>query len=275
MCILPCNTDHSTATKSECDNVVADRRSMKAMYASLYGIPIVSSAWINQCLQQKQISVPEVTLFVRTLPTKTNIGPISDFGVAYQAARIGHAQQQQQRSPMSYLPLRQVKIVYMVGFETKSNDATNFTALLRRAGVGEVTVNPSIALSRLKDFLTDGKGVIENQAKSSTAERYVVLCNDDASKATPNQKKMSLSDSFVRVVHDYITISPKSTNSNRRVMVVNLQWLFDCITCGDLLHADTAAAMTDIKCAGLKDHDCVHCYQPVDERARELWQRTK
>ena len=260
ICLLPTSGSSLSSTATECNNVTADRRSMKAMLACIDGIPIVSTSWIGQCLQRKNVVVPEKHMFVRTLPTKTSIGSISEFGVAYQAARTGHAQ----RRP-SLLPLRRVKIAYMVGFDQTSQDATNFCSLLRRAGVNDVVLNPSMASSRLKEFVAQAETSIDVSTKSEFLEYYAIICNDGAKSSNP---KAFFSDVFVREIQDFASPATKPSLFNRRLIVVNLQWLFDSVTCGVLLPADTKSTTNG-------NMNALYCYKPNNQRASELWQLTK
>jgi hypothetical protein len=265
ICLLPCGTALSS-TALECDNVTADRRSMKAMLACLEGIPIVSTSWIGHCLQRKGVVVPEKNMFVRTLPTKTFIGSLSEFGVAYQAARIGHVQRHSW-----FLPLRRVKTAYMVGFEQTSHDTTNFCSLLSRAGVNDVVLNASMALSRLKEFVAQSAASIDQSTKSEFIEYYVIICNDGAKSSSP---KAFFSDAFVREIHALASPATKPSHVNRRLMVVNLQWLFDSVTCGRLLPADTKST-TNGNMNAEQEAKAIDCYKPNHERASELWQITK
>ena len=264
ICLLPTGTPPSSTTTA-CDNVTADRRSMKAMWACVDGIPIVSTSWIGHCLQRKSVTVPEENMFVRTLPTKTLIGSISEFGVAYQAALIGYAS-------ASSLPLRQVNVACMVGFDSTSNDINNFSSLLRRAGVNEVVLNPSVALTRLKEFVAQEETSVNIATNSKSIEYFVVVCNDEANSA---KTKSFLTDAFLRAIHNFTSPpTSKSVVSSRRLIVVNLQWLFDSVTCGVLLHADTKSTMNG-NTAELDTHGDAYCYRPKDERASGLWQITK
>ena len=240
---------------------MADRRSIKAMYACLDGIPIVSTSWIGHCLQRKRVTVPLKNMFVRTLPTKTLIGSISEFGVAHQAARVGQAQH---HSLTSYQPLCPVKIAYVVGFDSTSDDTSNFGSLLRRAGVNEVVVSPSVALSRLKAFAA---------AKcNSEIEYYVIVCNDG--KERKNTTMSPISDALFREINNFEKQGPTPSNVKSRLMVVNVQWLFDSVTCGVLLQPDETSKTNENTSAELDIQEPVHCYRPNDERASELWQAT-
>lgn len=263
LCLLPSGTSLSS-NATECDNIPANRRSMKAMLACIDGIPIVSTSWIGHCLHQKAVVVPEANMFIRTLPTKTFIGPVSEFGVAYQAARIGHAQQNS-----SFLPLRRVTVAYMIGFEQASRDTPDFCSLLRRAGVNDVVLNPSMALSRLKEFVAQAETSIELSTKSDCMEYYAIVCNNDTKPSNP---KAFFSDAFVREIHAFETPASKPSHVNRRLLVVNLQWLFDSVTCGVILPADTKSTTNGNMNA---EQEALYCYKPNNELASALWQITK
>jgi hypothetical protein len=269
MCLLS-TTDSLSSAPTESDNLTADRRSMKAMSACLNGIPIVSTSWIGHCLQQKNMTIPQESMFVRTLPTKTLIGSISDFGVAYQAARIGHAQRHLSTSPR---PLGRVKVAYMVGFNNSSNDTNNFCSLLRLAGVNEVVLNPSVASSRLKEFATHNGMSIDLSRNSRANEYYVVVCSDEAQSG---KSKNFLTDAFTRAIQKISSIPASApSKSNKQLLVVNLQWLLDSVTCGVLLQADTKSAINGNTSSELDAPKAVYCYRPKNEQASKLWQITK
>ena len=269
ICLLPTAPCRSLVP-TESTNVTADRRSMKAMSACLDSIPIVSTSWIGHCLQQKNITVPNESMFVRTLPTKTLIGSISEFGVAYQAARIGHAQR---NSSVPFLPLRRVKVAFMVGFDNTSNDTKSFCSLLSRAGVKEVVLNPSVASSRLKEFVAQGETKIEKSTNSKAIEYYVIVCNDDAKSVN---SKSFISEAFLREIHNFSSSSSTTPpNPARRLMVVNVQWLFDSVTCGAVLPADTKSTTNENDNVVFDAQRAANCYRPKNERASELWEITK
>ena len=206
-------------------------------------------------------------MFVRTLPTKTCIGSMSDFGVAYQAARVAHAPQH-----TSVRPLRQVKVAYMVGFDHTSDDTSNFCSLLRQAGVNDVVLNPSMASSRWKEFVVPGEMSSDLSRKTEFLEYYVVLCNDGA--ALSNMKRF-LPDAFVRELHAFASPAAKPAKTNQRVMVVNLQWLFDSVTCGVILPANTKSTTNRSTNTASDEQGTLCCYKPNNERASKLWQITK
>ena len=184
-------------------NLTAERRSMKAMQASVSGIPIVSPLWIAHCLEQKKFLIPEASMYVRTLPTKTAIDkPFSaDFGVSFLAA----AREYSELYSLSYSPFQNCSI-YLLGFSSK--DGASFTSLLRDAGADLITNKQSL-LAKLKGLSTDG------------LKKIVVLC----------AANVSITDALEREI----------VNHSDMVAVVNASWLVDSISCGVALNPTAAS----------------------------------
>jgi hypothetical protein len=197
ICILPANC-HATD-----GNVVAERRSMKAMQASLEGIPMISLSWIEACAKDdNQFVVPTPSMYVRSLPTKCSSSN-AEFGVAKMAASFEHHSEMGLAAELRYAPLGNVYL-YLCGFSCKNE--SDFATLARQAGVKEVITKPTSALSKLKAMKTAGK------------TRFVVMCNDS---------NVSISDAFVN--------ERRSSHTKKDVMVVNSQWLCDSVSCAESL----------------------------------------
>lgn len=231
MCILPSGVPTG-------DNLTAERRSMKAMQASLHGIPLVSPSWIDWCLRTREIAAPEAGMYVRTLPTKTNKSGKDDddsakhshshnfeFGVAFVAAAAAfYAAEYGSR----YTPLNNTT-AYLVGFASQST--ATYSNLLRQAGAGEVILQKREALSKVRAIAA---------AESDDSTGMVILCNDTNATFT---------DAFVRQVR---LVNARSA----RVVLVNAQWLFDSVSCGVAL-------------------DPREPYRPRGGQAKELWELTQ
>jgi hypothetical protein len=250
LCVVPCIT-----TENDEMNVIAERRSLKAMSCSLYGIPMVSPAWVQECLQEKKIIFPKSSMYIRSLPTKTNI-PSSRCGVAFLAASMNRNNSQgphQQKSGDKLL--QTVGTAVLVGFSNA--DETNFSFLLRQAGVSEVVVNKHAALSKFKAFCKkDTASQKHNKTtQSSPPNRFVIICSET--------QNVSLSETFASTVREYFGIPQKISPS--RIACVNIQWLFDSISCGAQLEANTAAP--DI-------HPPSFYYRPNDSEGKALWETT-
>lgn len=192
LCIVP------AGIPSGC-NLTAERRSMKAMQASLSGIPIVSPSWISVCLQHNKIVIPDANMYVRTLPTKTTIpGPDSaDFGVAFLAV----AREYSSNFNSMYAPLKHCS-VYLFGFS--STKGTNFSLLLREAGA-HIVASKQGALAKLRSLQDDNNNQI-----------LVIIC----------EEKVTFLEAFEREIRNHLG----------KVIVVNSDWLVDSISCGVALN---------------------------------------
>ena len=201
LCILPAGIPNGL-------NLTAERRSMKAMQASVLGIPIVSPLWISFCLERKKVVVPQADMYVRSLPTsKTVIAqPFSaDFGVAFLAA----ARDYSSNYNSAYSPFRNCA-VYLCGFGSKQG--MNFSELLRESG-GEVITNKQSALAKIK--------ALHGANDESSKKKIVIMCDSN----------VSITEALDREVRDH----------RDRVAVVNSSWLVDSVSCGVALNPSAAA----------------------------------
>ena len=66
-------------------DLMAASRTLKTMQATLAGIPMVSTAWVQQCLSSKSVAPPLPEQFVRSLPCFSADG---SFGVARLASQV-------------------------------------------------------------------------------------------------------------------------------------------------------------------------------------------
>ena len=169
LCIVPA----TVAPRSVSHNTFAARRTMKTMQASLLGIPLVSSTWINDCLEKKTVLPPESTMFIRSLPTKRTDAK-AHYGVAFLAAsgREAHA-------------VFPGVSVYLCGFSQKN--ATVFRGLLHDAGVEDVIVSKQTAIARVRSL----------QAPTT----LVLLCDTNASDSISEAL-----DEAVRKQHENIAV---------------------------------------------------------------------
>jgi hypothetical protein len=83
MCILP--VDYRSEGQT---NLVGQTRTLKTMQSTLSGVPIVSSRWVKECMDEECVKRPSSMHFVRTLPMKVTEGLTSDFGVAHVACAL-------------------------------------------------------------------------------------------------------------------------------------------------------------------------------------------
>lgn len=199
LCVVP------ASIQSDPTNIFAEKRSMKAMQACLEGIPLVVPAWIEKCIKNSyQFVEPDSTMYVRSLPTKSNTSN-PDFGVAKMAVAFYNCDSLCESDELRCQPLRSC-FVYLCGFSCKNEG--DFSALARQAGAKEIITKPHCALTKLKAM------------QGSDSSKFVVLCNDS---------NAIISDSFEKEIRN-------ASNVNE-ILVVNSLWLFDSISCAEALPA--------------------------------------
>lgn len=174
------------------------------MEAMLHGVPIVTPEWILSCKNEKKISIPTTSMFIRSLPSKTlpSTGESTvDYGVAFLAAAID-------ASRGKYKPLSNVSI-YLCGFSARKQGEVS--ALLRDAGAREVLTKSPAAIDRLQNL----------QQIPSRDQKIVFLCNDTNVVISPELE------------HRIKDFCKHSNFSRGQLDFVNTNWLYDSITCGE------------------------------------------
>jgi len=132
------------------------------MLSALAGIPMVSSVWIQLCLDSQSIVEPDSSLYIRSLP---HSGPRGEdrgcgFGVAQLAADI--------RQNLLFVPLQDV-FVYLCG-SLPQNKKGDMLQLLSRAGC---------------TLLSHSSALIAQLKKSSHPQKVVLLECGPHAKLTP------------------------------------------------------------------------------------------
>jgi hypothetical protein len=197
-CVIP------ATSVSQDGNVLANWRSMKAMQACLDGIPMVSAVWLEECRRSgNQFVLPDSSMYIRSLPTKSNVASRADFGVAKLAVSWNRSPEKISTQHLRYTPFRSF-IVYLCGFSCKNE--SDFSALARQGGVKEVITRPLSALAKLKAM------------KGTENEKYVILCNES---------NVAISDALEKEI--------RNCHTTKHVAVVNSFWLFDSISCAEAL----------------------------------------
>jgi hypothetical protein len=161
-------------------NLVAGKRTLKAMQAGMAGVPLVSPAWITSCVESShQFVLPDSSMFVRTLPTKTTREEqIMAFGVSAIAAAIRSSRVQ--AATFHFQILNDISVFLCGRFET------TIAKLLREAGA-EVLTASSTVVAKLS---ADGD------------PQVVLLCSDKDCKIPGSVKsQVQIHKSQVRVVN--------------------------------------------------------------------------
>jgi hypothetical protein len=178
------------------------------MQATRAGVPLISPAWITSFGDSNQFVLPDSSMFVRTLPTKTSRGDeIMDFGVSAIAAAI--------RSSRAQAPTFQFKVLTDISVYLCGRFETTISKLLREAGAEVLTASKAVA-----KLSADGD------------QKVVLLCSDNDCKIPGS-------------------VESKVEIHKSQVQVVNVDWLFDSISCGSVLAASA--------------------YAPKVKQAKELW----
>jgi len=207
-------------SSNKVQNVVTSRlRTLKVMRAALAGIPIVTPAWITECLQTRTIVLPPPSfskdhpMFVSTLPSKLlpNQHP---FGVWSLAAS-------------SSLLLDQCH-VYLCG-TWKKNAKKDIQLLLRQTGAN-ILSNASATLEIIQ----------QHQLTTTSTTTLVLVCHESSNTDKQSGITQQLSKSILQ-------------KSSQQIMVVNSNWLFDCITSAQKLDSTQ--------------------YPPSIPKANSLWQK--
>jgi NAD-dependent DNA ligase len=186
------------------DNLTPRLRTFKAMRAAINGVPIVSSDWIKACGQQNEVVVPTSSMFIRSLPTKTDElekNGSALFGVASLAADYHRA-----TNAKKMLPLADCFVHLCGPFSPKKR--SDIQLLAKEAGA-KLLSSTSDAISKLKTLIA-----------GSNDSKVVLLCDDSSSNAVP-----------VAMEQEAKTVL-QGNDSKGSLLVVNSSWLFDTITCG-------------------------------------------
>lgn len=194
-------------------NLTPRVRTLKTMRSVLAGIPIVPPDWIHACGQTNTAVVP-LAYYARSLPTKTDAIRESgdgNFGVAKLAALLDGSKKSQQA-----LPLYDACVFLCGNFPR--NKRTDIQRLCKEAGANVLTCPSAVT------------------AKLATKHQPVVLVCHDSSTGTvvPRALEKEIKD-----------------DASPLVMVVNMNWVFDSITCARTLPADA--------------------FEPTNPKAKVLW----
>lgn len=186
---------------------VARVRTLKAMRASLAGIPIVSLEWIAHCRSKGMVVAPTSTMFIHSLPTKTNDLEDSLYGTALIAARLQQVGSGALPKDSAILPLNNVAVNICGAFLRPPQ--ADVQLLVKESGG---TLQPSI-IATMK--------LLQSTSFESSGKIVVFLCDDSSDNAM-----CGINGPQAREIENAIKCFPG------RVLVVNAHWLFDVVTCG-------------------------------------------
>lgn len=177
------------------------------MRASLAGIPIVTPEWVTHCCANEKVTVPDSTMFIHSLPTKTNDLEDSLYGTALLASRMQQVETGAISRDSVILPLTNT-IVHMCGVFSRP-PKSDVQLLIRESGG---SVQPSL-VSAIK--------LIQSASFQRGGKKVVFLCDDSTDDAT-----CGISETQVGEIKSAIDALPG------RIQVVHAHWIFDVVTCG-------------------------------------------
>jgi hypothetical protein len=186
---------------------LAKVRTLKAMRASLAGIPIVTPEWVTDCCAKEEIKAPDSSMFIHSLPTKTNDLEDSLYGTALLASRMQQVESGAISRDSVIMPLTNV-IVHMCGAFARP-PKSDVQLLIRESGG---TVQPSL-VSTIK--------LIQSASFQRGDKKVVFLCDDSTDDTI-----CGISIAQVDEIKSAIDTLPG------RIQVVHAHWLFDVVTCG-------------------------------------------
>ncbi len=202
------------------------------MRAALAGVPIVSPTWISQCINQKSLKPPEDSMYIQTLPTKEEMYMVAG---TENSKRSGTAHggifaiaAQYKDTQIAYRLFNNF-YVYLCGAGwKKSSPKTKDVQLLLKEGGGNVLNSASVVAKTLTNGLEIGSS-------------FVLLCDGT----------ISAGSAFTKNLKQAIE---NSIDDGTSVLVVDSKWLFDCISCAEILGAKH--------------------YQPLSATVKPLWQKS-
>lgn len=202
-------------------------RTVKTMRAALAGIPIVSSKWISQCIDDDELKLPEENMFLYTLPCKESrymmtttiksdsiIGCSATWGIFALGAQHELVTNHKQDQQVNGLLLEGASI-YLCGDGWKKSPAKAKDVMLLLKESGANVLNSANAT--IKTLKNGGSSL-------------VLLCdgvlNSTSSVFPPDLKKY------------FLSALNRKGDERSTIFVVNSNWLFDCISCAQVLSAE-------------------------------------
>jgi hypothetical protein len=216
---------------------LANVRTLKAMRASLAGIPIVTPEWITHCLTMSKVVPPPIattassSMLIHSLPTKTTALPKDDylFGTILSTARLAQAAGSHALSSSvdTVGHLLTHATVQLCGNFVRP-PKSDILLLLRESGA--TTMASTMAAAGIKAI----------PRHCNVGKDVVFLCDES------NEDSLcGITAPQAKEIEEAIKAYPG------RIKVVNSTWLFDVITCG-------------------KDISGVH-FPPYSQRCKNPW----
>ena len=207
----------------------ANMRTLKSMRASLAGVPIVTIDWILSCIEQSRIVNPKATICIRTLQSKLPMwmNPINNDsyqeralnGVLHIAARLRKLQilARSKNEVFTLKILRNCVVfasgIWKKGYGPKINDVNT---LIKDCG-GQVTDSAPAFLN-----------ILSSKRATTSSKRFYVICDESTND---NESGMN------GLLYKECEQACNNEKLKGSIYVVNSSYLFDCISCGEILNS--------------------------------------
>jgi hypothetical protein len=174
-CLIPAGDEvnASDAVDNGAD-LTANKRTIKAMQATLAGVPLVSSSWLQLCQDREALVAPSSTMWIRSLPCSSTY---TAYGVARHAAHL--------HDDSTHRPLAGLAVHYC-GTIPRQKEA-DMTLLLREAGA----------------TLILNSGSLHSHLTRSASQRstVVLVCGGSVKLGGPLEAKIRQASGAVQLVH--------------------------------------------------------------------------
>ena len=206
---------------------IAKMRTLKSMRASLAGVPIVTEDWILECIEQSCIINPKERHCVKTLQTKharwmeqtndksNNLRAHN--GVLRIAANLGKRQMisKTKKDESTLKLLRNFMVlpcgIWKKGYGPKLNDVKT---LIKDTG------------GQLFESSITFINAIESKTSSSLPKKILLICDEST-----HNKDNGIDNDLLEKLRDLCS----NTDTKDSILIVNSSFLFDCISCGEVL----------------------------------------
>ena len=180
------------------------------MRASLAGIPLVTPDWVTHCCAIEKVTAPDSSMFVHSLPTKTNDLEDSLYGTALLASRMQQVEIGAIPKDSVIMPLTNV-IVHMCGAFSRP-PKSDVQLLIRESG--GIVQPSSVSIMKLIQSASFQRGV----------KKVVFLCDDSTDDTI-----CGINETQVDEIKSAMDALPG------RIHAVDAHWIFDVVTCGKVI----------------------------------------
>lgn len=253
-----CITTSRPSTPTDIEHnleLISNKRTVKTMRASLAGLPLLTPEWISSCLEMKCLTSPKDHMVIHTLPTKVDhlmqevtkkpteakINAASQDGANIPSARFGvttFAARHQRHINLNGMTIKPPLLLNGISFfmcgqwQSNLGKRKDVQILLREAGASLLSSGAQ-TVKKMNDISAN----YDDDDDAGT--RIVLLCHDNIT-----DHGSSITNAITKAARN-LAVGTTMTENNKggkqrrpSLLVVNTNWLFDCISCATVLGAD-------------------------------------